>query len=150
MIFDKIENINRYQLPQEGFEELKIFLASFDLNAFKKGKFDINGEQLFGIGLEYNTKLAEECLWEAHQKYIDIHMILEGEEKIYINDISNTKLTKTYDKKDDYALFEGEKKDSILLKSGEFLILYPNEVHKTSIISKHHPEKVNKIVFKLR
>ncbi len=64
MIYDKFKNISRYGILKQ--------IDEFNLKDYQKGKFDIKDETFFGIGLEYNTKSDSECLWEAHQKYLDI------------------------------------------------------------------------------
>lgn len=131
MIFDKIENINKYGI------DLQFVLNDLKKDNYTKGKFDINEPNLFGIGLEYETKESSEALWEAHRKYLDIHVLLEGEEIINISDIAIMNSTKEYE--DDYELFEGTKQHSIHLKPGYFLLLFPHEVHQTSV-------KLNEIV----
>lgn len=125
MIFDKIENLSRYKI------DLSFIEKHLSNSEFIKGKFEIEATQKFGIGLAYSTKNANECLWEAHRKYLDIHVILEGTEIVQISDISKMKSTKEYE--DDYELFDGDKEQEILLQPGTFLLLFPNEVHKTSI-----------------
>ncbi len=149
MIISNIENIERFSLPQSKFLILLDYIKSADLSSFSKGKFEIDGDDLFGIGLEYTTKPIGECLWEAHRRYIDIHYILEGQELIHISDISGMKVSKIYDAENDYELFEGEKEHSINLKQGMLLVLSPNEVHKTSIILEGVCY-LKKIVFKLK
>lgn len=141
MIYDKIENIGRYDL-------LKL-VREFDFSNYQKGKFEIKGEQFFGIGLEYDTRSEKDCLWEAHRTYLDVHCILEGEEFIQVTDISNTTVTKEYDPEGDYALFGGKKEHIIHMKKGMFLALYPNEVHQTAVITES-VSSVKKIVFKLK
>lgn len=140
MIFDKIDNIDRY-LPL-----LNDFKKYYKETAFNKGRIEIDSDYIFAIGLEYETKSEEICLWEAHRKYLDIHLILEGEEIVNICDISTMKSEKDYE--EDYELFSGEKTQSLILKSGDFLLLYPNEVHKTSIITPIGASKIKKLVFK--
>ncbi|MBC7915279.1 MAG: YhcH/YjgK/YiaL family protein [Pyrinomonadaceae bacterium] len=140
MIFDKLENLNRYN------ERLGFISTILEENKFIKGKFDIGDTTSFGIGLEYTTRVSDKCLWEAHRKYLDIHVILEGEELVEIGDISNMEPTKEYE--DDYQLFKGNKEHSLRLLPGKFLILFPNEVHKTGVKTKHCVG-VKKIVFKL-
>lgn len=139
MIFDKIENINRY-----GLDFCK-YLSNENIKSFKKGRFDIDGEFLFGIGIEYDTSDNNQGVWEAHRKYLDIHIVIEGVEKIDICDINNSKSVKEYE--DDYELFNAEPQNSINLFPGYFLILYPNEVHRTGRIS-NEVSNIRKHVFK--
>lgn len=140
MIYDTIENISRYDLLKQ--------IKTFNLENYKQGKFDINGDAFFGIGLEYTTKEAAECLWEAHRKYLDIHYIIQGEEIINIAETNTMKPTMEFDTENDYQLFEGEKQQSIVLKQGDFLALYPNECHQTAVKINQQTD-VKKIVFKI-
>jgi len=141
MIYDKFKDISRYGILKQ--------IAEFNLKDYQKGKFDIKDETFFGIGLEYNTKSESECLWEAHQKYLDIHVILEGEEVINISETSTMKQTMEFDYENDYQLFEGKKQHHIYLREGEFLALYPNECHQTAVRLKE-ASFVKKIVFKIK
>jgi len=141
MIYDKIKNIDRYKFLDQ--------IKKFDISNYEKGKFDINGDDFFGIGLEYDTKNESECLWEAHEKYLDIHYILEGEEVINISDIAIMKSTMDFDYENDYCLFEGKKTHSVVLKKGDLLILFPNEVHQTAV-KVDEVTSVKKIVFKIK
>ncbi|OAV44299.1 YhcH/YjgK/YiaL family protein [Lewinella sp. 4G2] len=148
MIIDKVENLDRYALSEDLRAAIKEN-AKTDTEHFERGKFDIaSDDSLFGIRLEYDTKDEGECLWEAHRKYVDVHLILEGEEMVFVNDIQSMKSSKPYVNADDYELFVGEAKDEVVLRKGMFLVLYPNEVHKTSV---HHakPNQVSKVVLKM-
>ena len=140
MILDSIENIDRYK----SLELLKKFKDSI----YKKGKFFMDEEAIFGIGLEYDTKEPSEGLWEAHKKYLDVHLILEGEEKIHVSDFLNCKQTMDFDYENDYQLFEATMEQVVVLKKGSFLALYPNEVHKTGV-KVTETVSVKKVVFKI-
>lgn len=124
MILDKIENLNNY-----GFD-FQFILDDLKKNTFTKGKYNINEPKCFGIGLEYQTQEAEKALWEAHRKYLDIHIILEGEEIVSVADIKNASSTKSYE--EDYELFIAMPEQRIHLKHGHFLALFPHEVHRTT------------------
>lgn len=124
MIFDKIENINNY-----GFD-FQFILDDLENDSFIKGKYNIKEPKCFGIGIEYQTQEADKALWEAHRKYLDIHIILEGDEFVSIADIENARSAKSYG--DDYEIFMALPEQKIHLKEGYFLVLFPNEVHRTS------------------
>lgn len=141
MIYDKLDNIDRFDLLNQ--------VNEFDVSNYQKGKFEISGNDFFGIGLEYETRNETDCLWEAHRSYLDVHCILEGEEFVHVTDITNTTVTKEYDPEGDYTLFSGKKEHAIHLKKGMFLVLYPNEVHQTAVVAET-VSSVKKIVFKLK
>ncbi|WP_292010862.1 YhcH/YjgK/YiaL family protein [Chryseobacterium sp.] len=125
MIYDKLENIKKYNF------DFDFILKNLDTHNFIPGRSDIDSDNQFVIGLEYETKNEEDAIWEAHRKYLDIHVVLEGKEFVHISDIKNMTSTKEYEP--DYELFEGPKEHIILLEPGTFLVLFPNEVHKTSV-----------------
>lgn len=140
MIFDKLENIQKYKF------DLQFVRDSLSTTPFSKGKLEIEGVSKFAIDLEYSTKEAIDAIWEAHRRYLDIHVILEGEELIHISDIKNMSASADY--QDDYQLFVGNTEQTIHLKQGYFLVLFQNEVHKTSV-AVNGPSFVRKRVFKL-
>lgn len=83
---------------------------------------------------EYTTVKREERFWEAHKAYLDIHILVKGEETIDINFIENMKLGE-YKEADDFLPMEGDMQASITLKPGDFLICYPEDAHRTGVIA---------------
>ncbi|MFK7775018.1 MAG: YhcH/YjgK/YiaL family protein [Saprospiraceae bacterium] len=147
MIYDHIKNINRYIDIHLHFPKLIEFVNDFDKSKFQIGKMEIDGDNLFAIGAEYETRRAEEALWEAHKKYIDVHWILSGSERVGLSSTEESTITKPYDAEKDFFNCEtiGQ---TIDLKEGYFLLLFPGEIHKTSIAI-GATEKVEKIIFKV-
>jgi YhcH/YjgK/YiaL family protein len=148
MIYDNIKNINRYVAIHPHFPKLIKFVNDFDKLKFQIGKMEIDGENLFAIGAEYETRRAEEALWEGHKKYIDVHWVLSGSERVGLSSEEESTITKSYDEENDFLNCEtiGQ---TIDLKDGHFLLLFPGEIHKTSIAI-GASEKVGKIIFKVR
>ena len=124
MIKDNIKNINRYSINDH-------------FKNFKNDFFQVNDYPMYlklplkAIHLEYVTKDFDLTKFENHQKNIDIHFVVEGSELIGINCFDNLKTTMEYNEDNDYQLFEGEVKEALVLNSGDFLLLFPGEVHVT-------------------
>jgi len=148
MILDSVENIDRYIDINSRMSSMVEFLKSFKIENYKKGKIEIDNQFCYAIGLEYETKDSKDCLWEAHRKYIDIHVLVEGEEKVHINNIKNMKVSKPYDNENDYALYTGNPETELLLVKNKFLLLFPDEVHRTSIVVNDFCQ-TRKLVFKV-
>lgn len=141
MIKDKLENIERYSINIE-FEKFKKTISLY-------GDYPMDLKlPLKAIHLEYQTKDFDLTKFENHHKNIDIHFVVEGSELIGINRFDNLKPTMKYDEENDYQLFEGEVNETIILNSGDFLLLFPGEVHVTGgkVIESN---KVKKIVYKI-
>ena len=50
--------------------------------------------------------------------------------------------------KDDFLPLEGEKKASVILQDGDFLICYPSDGHRTAV-AVDGPETIKKAIFKV-
>ncbi len=82
MIFDKIENLRHYDIVSD-----KIIEFLFNLNEnTPTGRYEIDENSYANIE-EYNTKPIENCRFEAHKKYIDIQLLLKGEERLDVTSV---------------------------------------------------------------
>ena len=97
----------------------------------------------------YNTKVLEECLFESHKKYIDIQIILEGQEIIIENSILDLKNICPYSEEKDIIFYENNKKGKKhILNKGDFVIFYPSQAHMPCVCIENS-EKVRKAVVKI-
>jgi biofilm protein TabA len=110
------------------------------------GKYTIDGENLFAMVQQYNTKPKEQGFWEAHRRYIDLQAVIQGAEKIGYANLSQ--LTKgDYDSNKDFLPLFGEG-DFVTLHPGYFVILMPEDAHMPGIVI-DIPIPVKKIVIKI-
>ena len=123
------------------------YLTTTDFSQLALGKYEVDGDNVFAIVNEYETKDAKDCVLEAHKKYIDIHYILSGSEAIATTFLTDQVPTKEYDEQNDYMLFAGETTLQILT-AGMFAVLYPQDIHSPA----NHPKEksfVRKVVMKV-
>ena len=112
------------------------------------GKYEIEGDAIFAIVNEYETKEIGDNLLKAHLKYIDVQYVAEGIEQIGVTTLVNQKPIKLYDDVDDYMLFK-EPYDLITLNKGMFAIFFPDDIHMPGIKA-DDIIKVKKIVVKVK
>lgn len=148
MIFGNIQNLKEYFFLEDGIFECFRYAKEHRLVEYEKGSHEIDGKRLFVNMVEYETVGAEECFWEAHKNYLDIHLMLSGEEQIDLNFVPNMEV-KDYVPEDDFLPMEGAKNGSVILGKGDFLICYPSDAHRTAVAVKE-PEKIKKAIFKVR
>jgi len=148
MIFGNIQNLKEYFFLEDAVFECFRYAKEHDLNEFGKGSHEIDGKRLFVNIVEYETVEAEKRFWEAHRDYLDIHLMLKGEEQIDMNFIQNMDV-KDYVPEDDFLPMEGEKNGDVRLREGDFLICYPADAHRTAV-SVNGSQKIKKAIFKVR
>ena len=148
MIFGNINNLEEFPFLEEQVKECFEYAKEHNLASFEKGSHEIDGERLLVNIVEYTTTAAKERFWEAHRKYLDVHVMLHGTEQIDLNFIQNMDV-KEFVEKDDFLPMDGEKNSSVVLRDGDFLICYPSDGHRTAV-AVEEPEKIKKAIFKVR
>lgn len=143
MIYDKIENIDFYNLDKKAVEFIKGLTPDIEC------KKHIINENIYANVEEYTTK--EQGFFEAHKDYIDIQILLSGEEIIEYTPLEGLKTKEEYNPSRDIAFyFDGNKPVLPLeLMPGFFTVLYPQDAHKPQIISSS-AQIVKKVVVKIK
>lgn len=148
MIFGNIRNLEEFSYLEKGILECFAYARENDLLAFERGSHEIDGERFFVNIVEYTTTGVENRFWEAHKNYLDIHLMLQGEEKIDLNFIQNMEI-KEFVEEEDFLPMEGEKNASVVLRNGDFLVCYPSDGHRTAV-AVSEPVNIKKAIFKVR
>ncbi|MEY8392309.1 DUF386 domain-containing protein [Lachnospiraceae bacterium] len=148
MIFGNVNHMDEFSFLDHSVKECYAYYRNHDLGAYERGSHEIDGERLFVNVVEYMTTAAENRFWEAHKKYLDVHVMLRGEEQIDVNFIWNMHL-KEYVAEEDFLPMQGEKNGSVILRPGDFLICYPADGHRTAVAA-GEPQTVKKAIFKVR
>ena len=148
MIFGNIRQKETYRFLPDELKECFDYANTHDLAGLEKGCHPIDGDRLFVNIVEYETTAAENRFWEAHRKYLDLHLLLEGQEQIDLNFIENM-IQKEFVEADDFLQLDGEPNSRVILRWGDFLICYPEDGHRTAI-KVEQPERVKKAIFKIR
>ena len=98
MIFGNINHLEEFGFLENSVKKCFAYLKDHDLASYEKGTHEIDGGRLFVNVVEYTTTAAENRFWEAHKDYLDVHVMLKGQEQIDVNFIQNMEL-KEYVKK---------------------------------------------------
>ena len=108
---------------------------------------ELKGDLVYCTRFTYETIPQEESFFEAHRRYLDIHIMVEGEERVDMNRPEDLKLTDAQEGNDFYA-YQGESWHSTVLKPGEFLVVFPGDAHRIKA-QVDGPKTVSKAVFKV-
>ena len=100
----------------------------------------------------YTTRvLTDTDQMEIHRKYIDIQIILDGQEIIYLPTTDKLISTKAYDDAGDYELVKSPtamENVRLVMRPNTFAIFFTNEPHMQGI-AHGKPSSVHKIIGKV-
>ena len=130
MIKDRLKNAKTYYLLSENIKKGLQWLENNNLETLEAGRYYIDSDRIYVNIDQYETK--DVANYEAHRKYIDIKYMIKGNEYIGVTDIENCSTCIDYDNDKDIEFFKANDEFQTL-KTGEFLILYPQDAHKPCI-----------------
>lgn len=124
-------------------------IRSLDMSSLRVGTYPVNDFFYYSVQ-EYYTKDKQNCIAESHRKYVDVQWMVEGEEKILVSDISRLAQQEEYNEETDISLWRSvENMMQIVLQSGTYTVLYPENVHM-GCVALYKSTRVKKIVGKIK
>jgi YhcH/YjgK/YiaL family protein len=122
------------------------FLQNTDLDNAAVGKVEIDGDRVFALIQEYNTKPRAQGFWEAHRQYLDVQYVVKGLEHMGYANLEQLTAS-PYDAAKDFVPLEGAG-SFVLLPAGMFTIFMPQDGHMPGI-AVNEPQPVKKVVVKV-
>ena len=103
------------------------------LAAGEHKKVELEGG-LFAVEQVYETKPRAEGFFESHRKYIDVQVIIAGEERMEVIDAARIAVREPYSADRDVILyFDATDASELRLRAGEAAIFFPVDVHMPSL-----------------
>ncbi len=150
MIVDRVEYARLYWPLHKRFQKAFAVLADPALAQKPDGRYSIDGDGLYYMVQHYTTKPVDQARFESHQKYIDIQVLLAGQEMLGYSPTTGLEVTQPYDEQKDIMFYRvGTMTAQIRLEPGIFCILFPHDAHLPSC-QLACPAEVHKVVFKIR
>ena len=147
MIIDDMKNAGFYASLSKRISKALDYLRENDFVGISPGRYEIDGDKIFSMVMEYETKSEEESVWEAHKKYIDVQYIVRGSEKMGYADTGTLAVREQYDERRDCMFLEGNG-GFLVCRQGTFVIFAPWDAHMPGL-SVDGTQKVKKVVVKV-
>lgn len=149
MIIGNINQLAMAMLPTPLLQLLQREECSHQhLLSQQDGKFDIIENDVFYL-ISSPTTAPEDCLKsEFHDQFIDIQILLCGQEVIATSATITSPHSYQETKPDLIFIDQDEITNRILLGTGDFAIFYPGEVHRPTC-QVNTSEQIKKAVFKV-
>lgn len=127
------------------------YLAKTDLAALTKGKYEIEGKDIFVAINEYETQPREVRRAEAHADYLDIQYVISGQEMIAYSLLSaeNEVLSDELAAKDAIFYKTVQRETELVMTEGMYAIFFPWDVHRPNCIL-NEAANVKKAVVKIK
>ncbi len=150
MIVDRIENARLYAPLHTQFKKAFAVLADPALAQKADGRYSVDGDDLYYMVQHYTTKPVDQARFESHKKYIDIQVLLAGQELLGYVPTTGLEVTVPYDEAKDIMFYRASTMTAqVRLEPGLCCILFPHDAHLPSC-QITCPSEVHKVVFKIR
>jgi len=104
----------------------------------------------FAIEQVYDTKSRSEGFFESHRKYIDVQVIVEGDEVMEVIDAARITVREPYNPERDFiAYMDVTDASHLRVKAGQAAIFFPVDVHMPTLRANAAPVLVRKTVVKV-
>ena len=149
MVIDTLTNSHKYYNLHSLFEKAFNFVFATDLMTAKPGTYPIDGDRIRAIFSKNMGTTREQSVseFECHNQHIDIQICIHGKEGFGWKPRENCKIDKGGYHSDKDVLFFGDEPDMFFqLTDGQFVILFPEDVHAPMIGDK----EIQKLVIKVK
>ena len=143
MIFFKLED---YPIKDDAVSKCIEYLNS-------KKELPVGWKDELGDGIrvgvaDYETQNSEDKKWEAHRKFADLQVMIDGSEVIELGTTSKMECGEFEEEKDFLPLF-GDAESAVTLGSGYAALLMPEDAHKPGVVAFGKKGNVHKAIFKI-
>ena len=145
MIVCPYKDLERYTPIIPGLEEAMKAIAAME--GWNPGTIPLSGGNRILVQ-EGTTKPASEKLCEAHQKYLDVQYIVEGEETVGWAPLETLTLDGEFNTAKDKGMYTGPV-DYMRIAQGYCYVVYPEDAHMPGV-HLDEPHALKKLVLKLK
>ena len=148
MIYDKLENAQRYMGMSRNLDRALRYMMETDLAELEDGRHEVDGDKVFVNIMHADTK-ADKKEYEFHEAYYDIQIDLSGREDILFAQ-EFQEITKPYGGDGDIGMGICVCETVCHLEPGKFAICMPMEPHMPGVAAEGRDERIRKAVIKVR
>ena len=117
-----------------GLERAFEYLARTDLTGLPLGRTDIEGDDMYVLLAEAETRGPDQVRFEAHRRYIDIQIVVRGQEAIGVASAAGLVTTEPYDPARDIEFFAvPPQTETLALGAGDFAVFVPGDAHRPGL-----------------
>ncbi len=146
MILSSLSQSSRYAALHPLFQRAFDYIRDTDLFALAPGRYNIVGDDLIAIVEHVSGRTREAARLEAHRRYIDIQLVLEGDEQMGWKPLADC-LNPVSEHSDDRDIrfFHDAPASYVPVPPDHFCIFFPEDAHAPLIGG----GQIRKVIFKV-
>jgi YhcH/YjgK/YiaL family protein len=146
MILSTLSQAGRYAALHPLFPRAFEYMRNTDLLTLAPGRYPIVDKQLFVIVESVPGRAREAAKLECHRRYIDIQLMLEGDEEMGWKALADcVQPVSDYSEEKDIRFFHDAAASWIATPPGTFCIFFPEDAHAPLVSS----GSIRKAIFKV-
>ena len=152
MIYDVLSNSAQYAALNADIVKALEAAKAYNADNYPSEPVVIEEGNIWLNAAKYTTHSTEKAVFEAHQQFIDVMIMIDGEETIYVK--NTDKLSHVYQeyKPEVEALLADFDTDAtpVAMKPGYFCVLMPQDAHSPGCDPATGASNVKKFIGKVR
>lgn len=130
MIIDSFSKLEEYALLRPGFAKAAAYLRSVDLQSLSEGRYEIDGEAVYMTVTEAALREEADAPLEAHDRYIDIQIVIAGTERYGWAPRASCRSRKgAYSPEKDIVFYGDRPSGLVTLEAGGMAVFFPSDAH---------------------
>ena len=146
MIYAKLSDAPVYRGIHPRLDRALDLLTEDFLSSVGTETKKLEGDDLYVTRFDVVSSADETRLFEYHRSYLDIFVLVKGEERVNIAAPESLDLR---EQRGDYWGGTASAEQSVILRPGCFIVLFPGDAHRPGM-AVDTPRDVSRIVFKIR
>ncbi|MEE0891992.1 MAG: YhcH/YjgK/YiaL family protein [Succinivibrio sp.] len=149
MLATSLDLVTKHDYLEQKFKKAYQWLKDHDTANMEDGTYDIC-DGVFAMVQRYDTIPFSEARFESHKDYYDIQYIAKGTESFGMALVKDCELVETIEK-NDVSFYKTPKfYTQVNLKSGDLVVVPPEEVHQPRAQYNGQKDFVVKVVIKVK
>lgn len=143
------EFYKQYHSNKALWDKAFAYIRNTNFNTLPVGVYPVVGKDVYVKITEGVNKDYDKTAWEAHKDYIDLQLMIYGQEKVVVSHLANAKPITKYDPVDDVTHYTAPVVNTYIIDTKTLMIFFPENVHRPSIRYDQF-NKFKKFVVKVR
>ena len=146
MILSSLSQSSRYASLHPLFQRAFDYIRDTDLFALAPGRYNIVGDDLIAIVDQVPGKTKERARLEVHRRYIDIQLVLEGDEQMGWKPLADClNPVSEHNDERDIRFFHDAPASYVAVPPDHFCIFFPEDAHAPLVGG----GQIRKVIFKI-